>query len=131
VLRGDDVNELEELKRQGLSIRTISRLTGLDRKTIQKYLITPELPVYGPRAAQPSKLDGFKGYLEQRMQAGVWNGRVLLRELQGMRQSNPTVDRGARNRVGGYRFRAAQAAGVRSASRWMEMSAKPGSTPAR
>jgi len=90
VLRGNDVRDLEELKRQGLSIRAISRLTGLDRKTIQKYLITPEVPVYGPRAAQPGKLDGFQSYLEQRMQAGVWNGCVLLRELR------------ARGYTGGY-----------------------------
>ena len=82
MLRGNDVEDLEELKRQGLSIRAISRLTGLDRKTIQKYLIAPEVPVYGPRAAQPSKLDVFKSYLEERMQAGVWNARVLLRELR-------------------------------------------------
>jgi hypothetical protein len=60
-------------------------------------------------------------------------GRIGRREdaLFRMRQRNPTVDRGARNRVGGYRFRAAQAAGVKSASRWMETSAKPGSTAAR
>jgi transposase len=34
VLRGKDVHEIEELKRQGLSIRAISRLTGYDRKTM-------------------------------------------------------------------------------------------------
>jgi hypothetical protein len=33
VLRGRDVDEVMELKRQGLSIRAISRLTGYDRKT--------------------------------------------------------------------------------------------------
>jgi len=32
VLRGRDVQEIEELKRQGLSIRAISRLTGYDRE---------------------------------------------------------------------------------------------------
>jgi transposase len=82
VLRGNDVRDLEELKREGLSIRAISRLTGMDRKTIQKYLILPEAPVYGPRAAHPGKLEEFKSYLEQRMQAGVWNACVLLRELR-------------------------------------------------
>jgi len=40
---------------------------------------------------------------------------------------------GAQPRAGvaGYRLRAAQAVGVSSASRWMEMSARPGSTAAR
>ena len=46
-VRGKDVQEIEELKRQGLSIRAISRLTGYDRKTVRKYLIRPEgVPVY-------------------------------------------------------------------------------------
>jgi len=83
VLRGRDVHDIEELKRQGLSIRAISRLTGYCRKTVRKYLIQPDsVPVYGPREKQPGKLEGFKPYLEDRMRAGVWNARVLLRELR-------------------------------------------------
>ncbi len=81
-MRGNDVEDLQELKRQGLSIRAISRLTGLARKTVRRYLRAPELPVYGPREPRPSRLDAFKPYLESRMQAGVWNARVLLRELR-------------------------------------------------
>lgn len=83
MLRGKDVQEIEELKRQGLSIRAISRLTGYCRKTIRKYLKEPEtVPVYGPRTREASKLDAFKTYLEQRLGVGVWNARVLLRELR-------------------------------------------------
>jgi transposase len=83
VLRGRDVQDIEELKRQGLSIRAISGLTGYDRKTIRKYLIQPEsAPIYGPRPAAPSKLDAFKPYLDGRLKAGVWNAQVLLRELR-------------------------------------------------
>lgn len=76
------MNEIEEMKRQGLSVRTISELTGHDRKTIRKYLVKPETPVYGPRAGRASKLDGFKTYVNERTQVGVWNARVLLRELR-------------------------------------------------
>ena len=83
MLRGRDVQDIEELKRQGLSIRAISGLTGYDRKTIRKYLIQPEsAPIYGPRPAAPSKLDAFKPYLDGRLKAGVWNAQVLLRELR-------------------------------------------------
>ncbi len=39
------------------------------------------MPEYGPRPAQPSKLDAFKPYLEERLRAGARNARVLLREL--------------------------------------------------
>jgi transposase len=83
VLRGKDVQDIEELKRQGLSIRAVSRLTGYDRKTIRKYLIEPDrVPVYGPGGKQPGKLKPFQPYLEERMRAGVWNARVLQRELR-------------------------------------------------
>ena len=83
MLRGRDVDEVVELKRQGLSIRAISRLTGYDRKTINRYLSRPERrPVYGPRLVAPSRLDPFKAYLKERLGAGVWNAAVLLRELR-------------------------------------------------
>ena len=83
LLRGKDVQTIEELKREGLSIKAISKLTGWDRKTVRKYLIKPEAPpVYGPRSLRPSKLDVFKPYIEDRLKAGVWNARVLLRELR-------------------------------------------------
>src|SRR5437660_12722602 len=69
-----------------MSIQAISKLTGWDRKTIRKYMQAAGLaPEYGPRSAPPSKLDAFKPYLEERLRAGVWNARVLLREL---RESN-------------------------------------------
>ena len=49
LFRGKDVEEINELKREGLSIQAISRLTGFDRKTIRKYLLKPTgRPVYGP-----------------------------------------------------------------------------------
>ena len=83
MLRGRDVQELRELQRQGMSIQAISELTGWDRKTIRKYMqAAGVVPEYGPRSAQPSKLDAFKPYLEERLRAGVWNARVLLRELR-------------------------------------------------
>jgi len=83
LLRGKDVQELKELQRQGMSIQAISELTGWDRKTIRKYMqAAGVVPEYGPRRAQPSKLDAFKPYLEERLRAGVWNARVLLRELR-------------------------------------------------
>jgi transposase len=78
------VNEIQELKRQGLSISEISGLTGFNRRTVRKYLsesVEP-VPVYRPREARPSKLDAYKGYIEQRLQSGVWNAAVLLREVK-------------------------------------------------
>ncbi|HEY2012921.1 MAG TPA: IS21 family transposase [Bryobacteraceae bacterium] len=77
------MEEISELKREGLSIQAISQLTGFDRKTIRKYLLKPEgRPAYGPRQSPVSKLEPFKPYLKERLQAGVWNAQVLLRELR-------------------------------------------------
>src|SRR5215470_8816235 len=71
------------MKREGLSVRAISRLTGYDRKTVRKYLVKRETaPRYGPREKETSKLDPHKAYLEDRLKAGVWNAQVLLRELR-------------------------------------------------
>ncbi|MDO9080917.1 MAG: IS21 family transposase [Desulfuromonadales bacterium] len=83
MLRGDEVHYIVELKREGLSVQAISGLTGMDRKTVRKYLLSPEgVPVYGPRGPKVSKLDPFKPYLEPRLLAGVWNAQVLYRELR-------------------------------------------------
>ena len=85
------MEQINQLKREGLSILAIRNLTGYDRKTIRKYLLVPSArPAYPPRRQAAGKLDPFKAYLEERLQAGVWNARVLLRELR------------ARNYGGGY-----------------------------
>lgn len=91
MFRGKEVQEITDLRREGLSIVAISELTGYDRKTIRKYLLRPSgRPAYGPRPAPSGKLEPFKPYLKERLQAGVWNAQVLLRELR------------ARNYTGGY-----------------------------
>jgi len=83
VLRSRDVEEIEELRRQRATISGISALTGWDRKTVRKYLRRgAEAPCYDPPPARPSKLDPHKDYLEERLQAGVWNARVLFAELR-------------------------------------------------
>jgi transposase len=76
------VKQVEELKRQGLSISQISRITDYDPKTIRKYLRAPGVPQYGPRAPRPTKLDPFRAYIDQRLQQGVWNAAVLLSEIK-------------------------------------------------
>jgi hypothetical protein len=71
------MEEFAEMKREGLSLKAISGLTGYDRKTVRKYLSEPEAaPRYGPRARRPSRLDEYKPYLESRLQAGVWNAQA-------------------------------------------------------
>ena len=76
------MNEIQELKRQGLSISQIAAHTGFNRRTVRKYLTQPGIPRYQPRAPRPSPLAPFHPFIAQRLAAGVWNARVLLRELR-------------------------------------------------
>jgi transposase len=61
------VNDIIELKREGLRISEISAMVGSDRKTVRKYLALPEAsPQYGPREPRPGKLNRFEAYLQDR-----------------------------------------------------------------
>ena len=74
---------LHEMKREGLSISAISRNTGLDRRTVRKFLERGlEAPAYGPRDPRPRLLGPYEDYLRERMRAcpGL-SGRRLLREI--------------------------------------------------
>jgi transposase len=88
LLRGEDVTDILELRRQGLSISQISAHTGYDRKTIRKYLNDPSTPRYGPRSSTCEKrrrgqiLEPFTNFIDQRLTAGVWNAVVIHRELR-------------------------------------------------
>lgn len=78
--------EIHVLHRQGLSIRAISRQLGIARNTVRSYLRDQaHTPSYGPRAERPSKLDPFKPYLRERIEAAkpYWiPATVLFREIK-------------------------------------------------
>ena len=76
------MNDINELKRQGLSISQISALSGYSRPTIRKYLAQAQTPRYKPRLPRPTRLAPYLPFVEERLAAGVWNAVVLLRELK-------------------------------------------------
>ena len=75
-----------ELKRQGLGVSAIARQTGLDRKTVRKYLERGlEAPVYGPREPEERLAEEYCTYLVDKLAA--WPGlsaRRLHREFKAM-----------------------------------------------
>jgi transposase len=78
--------EIRVLRRQGQSIREIARQLNVSRNTVRRYLRREGLPHY-ERAARASKLDAYKHYLSERVQAGApdWiPATVLLRELRAL-----------------------------------------------
>ncbi len=49
-----------DLHQQGLTVSAISRQTGIDRKTVRKYIERGlEAPAYGPRKPRTTVIDPF------------------------------------------------------------------------
>lgn len=73
-----------ELHRQGLKVSAIARQTGLDRKTVRKYIAAGvEMPQYGPRALRACVIDAFATYVTERIaQYPELSERRLLREIR-------------------------------------------------
>jgi len=84
VIRLGEVVMIIDLHRQGVSVSAIARQTGLDRKTVRRYIERGlEPPAYSPRKPRTTLLDPFTGYLRERVTAypGL-SGARLLRELK-------------------------------------------------
>lgn len=80
--------EIDVLYRQGISIREIARQLNCSRQTVRRYIrmgSNVSSARYSPRAPRPCKLDPFKPYLLERIEAARphWiPASVLLKELQ-------------------------------------------------
>ena len=78
---------IHDLKRQRLGVSAIARRTGLDRKTVCKYLDQGLRSAhYGPRQSRPRLLDPYEDYLRDRLtdHAGL-SGHRLMREIAAPR----------------------------------------------
>ena len=73
-----------DLHRQGLGVSAIARRTGLDRKTVRKYIESGlEPPAYKPRQPRALLIDGFAPYLRERLASyPELSGRRLWREVR-------------------------------------------------
>ena len=70
---------------QGESIRSIAKALNISRNTVRKYFRDAiKVPTYSERAQKPSKLEPFKPYIQERMDAAKpdWiPAEVLFREI--------------------------------------------------
>jgi transposase len=77
--------EVRILRRQGLGLRAIAQETGMAVNTVRKYLADEQAPRYTPRGPLPGKLEAFKPYLIERIEAARphWiPATVLAREIR-------------------------------------------------
>jgi transposase len=84
VIQLGEVVMILEWHRQGMSVSAIARQSGLDRKTVRKYITRGlEAPAYGPRKPRQTVIDPFTRYLRERVSAfpGLTGSR-LFREIK-------------------------------------------------
>jgi len=86
VVRLGELVMILDLHRQGLGVSAIARRTGLDRKTVRKYIESGlEPPAYGPRQPRPTKVRPFEPYLRERVAAFPdLTGSRLHREIRDL-----------------------------------------------
>src|SRR5512138_2123885 len=85
MLTQEQAVEIRVMARRGMGIRQIAREVGCSRNTVKRYLRDAKASRYGPRESRATKLDPFKGYLRERIEAAKphWiPAVVLLRELR-------------------------------------------------
>jgi transposase len=59
-----------DLHKEGLSLSAIAERTGLDRKTVRKYIARGlEPPVYGPREPRPRVMAPYEAFVRERLAA--------------------------------------------------------------
>ena len=77
---------IHDLRSQGLGIAAIARRTGLDRKTVRKYLDKGmESARYGPRRPRPRLLGPYEDYIRGRVaDHPELSGRRLMREIAAL-----------------------------------------------
>ena len=80
----EEYGTLRELHKQGLSISEIARSTGHSRGTVRKYLRADVPPEVKRRAPKPSKLDGYKDYIAQRLTNYPLTATRIYHEIQEM-----------------------------------------------
>src|SRR4029078_1085792 len=85
MLTQEQAVEIKVLARRGVPVREIARQLGCSRNTEKRYLTAAQAARYGPRQPRPTKLDPFKAYVLERIEAARphWiPAAVLQRELE-------------------------------------------------
>jgi transposase-like protein len=77
--------QVDGLREQGLSMRTIARRLDVNFKTVRRYVRAASVDALLAGGVQASVLDPFKPYLNDRLAHGERNATRLLAEITGQR----------------------------------------------
>ena len=73
---------LHQMRKEGKSVRSISRETGLSRNTVRRYLRAQGIPEKKARKKRSSKLDPFQEEIQEIMKLGIFNCEVIYGKLK-------------------------------------------------
>ena len=73
---------LQQMRKEGKSVRSISRETGLSRNTVRHYLRAQGIPERKARKKRGSKLDPFQKEIQEMMKLGIFNCEVIYGKLK-------------------------------------------------
>ena len=93
---------VKALQQQGLKRRQIARQLGIDRRTVGKYFQLDEPPKRSKQMSYPSKASPYLDYLQQRLDEGCYDLKMLLNEIQerGYSGSYSSLWRAVHGRLG-------------------------------
>jgi len=74
----------EQVKIQGKKISEVSRMTGMSRNTIKKYLREGEKAHKATGRKKQSKLDPYKTAIQELMRIGIYNANTILERIRKM-----------------------------------------------
>ena len=81
MLSKEDYAVIKALKQRGVYLKDIAAELGVHPKTVSRALKRGGAPKR-PQPRRESKLDGYKARVDQLLAEGVWNARVIYREIQ-------------------------------------------------
>lgn len=93
--RFERYEEVIRLRTQGCSLKRISRLAHLDRRTVRRWIRAGRFPERQPPRRRPTQVQRFEEYLQRRWGEGCRNATRLFQELraQGYRGGRNMVAR--------------------------------------
>lgn len=77
----EDFAVMKSLEQRGIYLKDIAAELGVHPRTVKRALERGSAPVR-ERKKRSSKLDDYKGKVDQLLSKGVWNTMVILREIQ-------------------------------------------------